>query len=119
MMMKSRRLDAHESGGLDMQGMMKPECQEACPGAKDMMMTFMEMATKSTTAAPPGKEGEAMMAMLQEVLCPHMETMDCMSATDKCKSTTDRTRRLDAHEGGDQDMMAMIGCMCVCPDLMS
>eukprot|EP00746_Dinoflagellata_sp_MGD_P160533 gnl/MRDRNA2_/MRDRNA2_87347_c0_seq1.p1 gnl/MRDRNA2_/MRDRNA2_87347_c0~~gnl/MRDRNA2_/MRDRNA2_87347_c0_seq1.p1 ORF type:complete len:400 (+),score=79.83 gnl/MRDRNA2_/MRDRNA2_87347_c0_seq1:175-1200(+) len=114
-LMQSRRLDAHEGGGLDMAGMMKPECAEACPGVTDMMKTFMELATQSTTAAPPGKEGEAMMAMLQEVLCPHMETMDCMSKTDKCKSTT---RRLDAHGGeSDMDMMGMIGCLCVCPDL--
>lgn len=79
-----------------------------------MAMAFMEMAMSgSTTTAAPGKEGEAMMAMLQEVMCPHMDALTCMGKADACKGTT---RRLDAHEGGG-DMMGMIGCMCVCPDL--
>merc|ERR1719160_11623 len=56
--MQTRRLDAHEGGGLDMGGMMKPECAEACPGVTDLAKKFMEMATASTTAAPAGKEGE-------------------------------------------------------------
>merc|ERR1719387_1574557 len=76
--MQSRRLDAHEGGGLDMAGMMKPECQEACPGVKDMMMAFMELGTQSTTSPAPGTESEHMMKMLQEMLCPHMDTLGCM-----------------------------------------
>lgn len=115
MFMQTRRLDAHEGGGLDMAGMMKPECAEACPGVKDLLTKFLEMATASTTAAPAGKEGEAQMAMMTEIMCPHMDTIDCMGKSDKCKGTT---RRLDAHEGGG-DIMGMIGCICGCPDLAS
>jgi len=116
MFMQTRRLDAHEGGGLDMGGMMKPECAEACPGVTDLAKKFMEMATASTTAAPAGKEGEAQMAMMTEIMCPHMDTIDCMGKSDKCKSST---RRLDAHEDEGQDIMGMIGCICECPDLAS
>jgi hypothetical protein len=111
---KARRLQ-----GLDMEAMMKPECQEACPGVKDMLMSFMELATQSTTSPAPGTEGDAMMKMLQEMLCPHMDTLSCMqtNADSACKSAGGGERRLDAHEGGGMDMMSMVGCLCVCPDL--
>lgn len=112
-MMQGRRLESHDA--LDMAGLMKPECKEACPGVEAMMQSFMDLATKSTTAPPAGKESEAMMAMLKDILCPHMKALKCSSEVDECSS---KKRRLDKHEG-EPDMLAALSCICVCPDLAS
>lgn len=107
---EGRRLDGHD-GGMAM--MMNPACQEACPGLKDFVMTMMEGMMGTSTAPPPGTEMQAMMGMM----CPHVDAIGCMATAEKCQPGG--TRRLDAHEGGDMDPMAMLPCICACPAFMS
>jgi hypothetical protein len=100
-----RRLGGHDKGGEGggMDGEAMAECMQKCEGLMDVMGVLMkEGAALQEAQGDQSKMAAAMKKLCDAMTADHLKALAC--AGKEC--------------GGGMAMIAALGCMCSCPDMM-